>query len=233
MVEEIEDKDHHPFQISPANTHTKTHCSGPTQEQWIIWWLQLIMSYSSYPTHPTPLDLQLTELQLLPPQPVYSLHHTFICMPQVASCFWFATIFHHILHAALILLQCLNAFFPLLMDHLAIIYSLLPLWLLIASKVICSDTYLVNFWPGPCSSSARSTRWSAKCANILIRNWTLNLAPLRNLKTWLPKILLTQAIFYVLQTILKLAATSTNPFPTTSMTQPLPLLHSAPDMPHH
>ena len=32
MVKEIEDEDQNPFQILPANTHTKTNCSDPTQE---------------------------------------------------------------------------------------------------------------------------------------------------------------------------------------------------------
>ena len=51
----------HPIQI-PGLT-ALTLC-----ENWTIQWLQLVMSYLSYLSHPTPSDLQLTELQLLPPQ---------------------------------------------------------------------------------------------------------------------------------------------------------------------
>ena len=43
-----------------------------------------------------------------------------------------------------------------------------------------------------CSSFTRSTRWSMRCASILIWSWVLNQASSKHLKTWLVKILLVQ-----------------------------------------
>ena len=67
----------------------------------------------------------------------------------------------------LVLLQCLKAQFPTahgLSGHCLFISAFMIAW-----KVICDDTYSNKSWSivgQGCSSFAKSTRWSARCANI-------------------------------------------------------------------
>ena len=143
-----------------------------------------------------------------------------------------------VMFTTLVLLQRLKAIFPT--AHSLSGHHLFTSPFMFTSQAICDSTFSKEskfVWSSvqACSSLGRSTRWSMRC------DWELNveLGTIKNLEDMVHKDFASPRPYptYVLQTILKLTATSTDPFSTVTpnnSTSPIPSFvprHASPPKP--